>query len=99
MGFLIPKFSNITHRERLTPERIKKLEVSKNLRVEEKELLHEMLYNREAAIAFDPSEKGRFHDFIEPPHIVPTIPHEAWQVPSFWIPPALQQTSMRLIED
>ena len=58
-----------------------------------------MLFNHEAAIAFDSSEKGRFHDFIEPPHVIPTIPHKAWQAASFRIPPALRETSIRLMED
>ena len=51
------------------------------------------------AIAFDLAEKGRFHNFIEPPHVIPTVPHKAWQAASFRIPPALHETTVRLIED
>src|SRR5437660_2150911 len=58
-----------------------------------------MLFNREAAIAFESAEKGRFHDLIEPPHVIPTIPHKAWQAASFRIPPALHETSIKLIQD
>ena len=65
----------------------------------EKDLLLEMLFNREAAIAFDSSEKGRIHDDIEPPHSIPTVPHTAWQEPSFRIPAALQEVSVKLIQD
>ena len=98
-GILVPKFSTIKRGERLTPERLAKLEMGKELRPAERELLTEMLFNREAAIAFDSAEKGRFHDFIEPPHVIPTIPHKAWQAASFRIPPALHEISVRLIQD
>src|SRR5205085_6470641 len=50
-------------------------------------------------IAFDLAEKGRFHDFIKPPHVILTIPHKACQAASFLIPPALHETSVRLIQD
>ena len=98
-GILVPKFSTIKRGERLTPERLAKLEIGKELRPAERELLTEMLFNWEAAIAFDSAEKGRFHDFIEPPHVIPTIPHKAWQAASFRIPPALHETSVWLIQD
>ena len=98
-GVLIPKFSQIPRGERLTPARIEKLKIGEHLWHAEKRLLIEMLFNREAAIAFDSSEKGRFHDFIEPPHVILTIPHKAWQAASFCKPPALRETSVRLIEN
>ena len=50
---------------------------------EEREFLMEVPFNREVAIAFDSSEKGRFHDDIEPPQMIPTFPHKPWQAPSF----------------
>ena len=58
-----------------------------------------MLFNREAAIAFDSAEKGRFQDFIEPPQVISTVPHKAWRAASFRIPPALHETSVPLIQD
>src|SRR5437588_9264560 len=73
--------------------------MGKELWPAERELLTEMLFNREAAIAFDAAEKGRFNDFIEPPHVIPMIPHKAWQAASFRIPPALHKMSVRLIQD
>ena len=98
-GVLIPKFSQIPKGERLTPALIENLKLGEHLRHPQKQLLIEMLFHREAAIAFNSSEKGRFHDFIEPPHVIPTIPHKAWQAASFRIAPALRETSVRLIED
>ena len=77
-GVLIPKFSTIERGRRLTQGRIQKLNMGEHLATNERDLLLETLFNREAAIAFDSAEKGRFHDFIEPPHVIPTVPHKAW---------------------
>ena len=98
-GVLIPKFSTIERGRWLTQARIRKLNFGEHLTTNERDLLLEMLFNREAAIAFDSAEKGRFHDFIEPLHVIPTVPHKAWQAASFRIPPALHETSVRLIQD
>jgi hypothetical protein len=98
-GYIVPKFSTIQRGSRLTSARIAKMEIGKSLTPEERELLLEVLFNREAAIAFKGTEKGRFHDGIEPPHVIPTIPHKAWQIPSFRIPAALQGASVRILKD
>ena len=66
---------------------------------EERELLMEVQFNREAAIAFDSSEKGRFHDDIEQPHMIPTVLHKPWPAPSFKIPAGLHEVRARKIED
>ena len=96
---LIPKFSTIERGRRLTQAPIRKLNIGEHLTTNERDLFLEMLFNREAAIAFDSAEKGRFHDFIEPPHVITTVPHKAWQAASFRIPPALRETSVRLMQD
>ena len=98
-GVLIPKFLTIERGRRLTQARLRKLNIGEHLTTNERDLLLEMLFNREAAIAFDSAEKKRFHDFIEPPHVIPTVPHKAWQAASFRIPPALHETSVQLIQD
>ena len=96
---IIPKFSKIQRGERLRPNRIKMMKIGTNLWPDERELLMEVLYNREAAIAFDSSEKGRIRDDIEPPHVIPTIPHKPWQSPSFRIPAGLYEVSAGIIQD
>ena len=77
---------------------IEKFKIGEHLRHAEKQLLIEMLFNREATIAIDSSKKGCFHYFIEPHHVILTIAHKAWQAASFHIPPALCEASIRLIE-
>ena len=98
-GVLIPKFSTIERGRRLTQARLRKPNIGEHLTTHQRDLLLEMLFNREAAIAFDSAKKGRFHNSIEPPHVIPTVPHKAWQAASFQIPPALHEPSVRLIQD
>jgi hypothetical protein len=87
-GWLIPKFSDIKKGSRLTAERIGRLKVGgvtkdvtrdvegvTGLTANEYDVFLQVLYNREAGIAFDFTEKGRFIDDVEPPHAIPTIPH------------------------
>ena len=93
LGVLIPKFSTIERAKGLTEERIPKLNIREHLTTNKRDLLLEMLFNREVGIAFDLAEKRRFHHFIEPPHVIPMVPHKAWQAASFRIPPALRKTS------
>jgi hypothetical protein len=50
--WLIPKFSAINKGERLTPKRIEKLKIGASITPEEKDLLIEMLHNREKTLAF-----------------------------------------------
>ena len=98
-GLLIPKFPAIEWGRRLTQARIWSLNIGEHHTPNERDHLLEMLFNREAAITFHSSEKGRFHDFIEPPSVIPTVPHEAWQAASFRMPPALHEMKVRLIQD
>ena len=72
-------------RIRLTPERVEKMKVGQDLTVEEKGVFLKVLFTREAAITFNSTEKGRFSDDIEPPHIIPTISHTPWQAKNFKI--------------
>ena len=96
---LITKFSTIKRGKRLTQARRQKLNIGEHLTTNERDLSLDMLLNREAAISFDSAEKGRFHYFSDQPQVIPTVPHKAWQAASFRIPPALHETSVRIIQD
>ena len=78
---------------------MQKLNIGEHLTTNERDLLLEMVFNREAAIAFDSAEKGGFHDFIEPPHVIAMVSHKVWQAARFRIPPVLRESSVRLIQD
>ena len=68
--WITPKFSTIQQGSRLTEERIADLDIGAELWPCETELLMALLFNREAAIAFDWQEKGRIREEIEPPHVI-----------------------------
>ena len=59
----------------------------------------EALFKREASIAFDFTEKGRFSDDVEPLHVIPMISHTPWQAKSFKVPKALEQGVVKIIKD
>ena len=96
---LIHKFLTIKRGSWLTQALIGKLNIWEHLNTNGRDLLLEMLFNQEAAIASHSAEIGQFHDFIEPPHVIPTVPNKAWQAASFRIPPALHKTCVLLIQD
>ena len=58
-----------------------------------------MLFNCEAGIAFDFTEKGHFSDDIELPHVMPAISHTPWQAKSFKVLKALEQEVVKIIKD
>jgi hypothetical protein len=60
---------------RLTPERLKKIIVGDELIEEERKLLTVILFNREAAFAWEFSELGRIKPEITPLLKIRTIPH------------------------
>ena len=66
---------------------------------EEKDVFYEMLYNREAVVAFDFKEKGDFSSEIEPPHVVLTIDHIPWQAKNFKVSKALEGEVIDIIKD
>ena len=96
--WLIPKFSNIERGWRLTPERIEKLKLGESLTSEERIVPLEVLFNREAGIAFDFTEKGYFKPEVEPPHAIPTIQHDQWEVSNFRVPKALEKNVTEIIK-
>ena len=98
-GWIIPKFSVIKKGTCLTMEMIENLNVAKNLTVGEKDVLLEVLFNREAAITFDFTAKGHFSDEIEPPHVVSTISYILWQTKNFKILKALEGEMVKIIQD
>ncbi len=96
---LIPRFSDIPRQSRLTPERMKELDIGDMLQPAERELLEEMLINREKVLAFEWPECGRFHEDVSPPITINTVEHKAWQAPNFPCPKALLPTVIKMLKD
>ena len=98
-GWIILKFSSIKKGSRLTSERLKKLKLGDGLSDEEKDVFYKMLYNREAAVAFDFKEKGYFNSEIELLYVVLTIDYILWQAKNFKVPKALEGEVIDIIKD
>lgn len=66
--------------------------VGTELTGEENELLLEILFKREGALAWGFEDVGRVRLEVAPPQRMRTLPHEAWQIPGFRVPRALKDT-------
>ena len=96
---LLPRRTAIPRGSRLTPERIKELDIGSWLWPREKEMLIEMLINHEVAIAFDWTECSQIHEDVSPPLVIKTVEHEAWQEPNFPVPKALLPVVLEILRD
>jgi hypothetical protein len=73
---LIPKFSAISREARLIFKRFAEIKIGKKLFKIEKDFLTEMLYNREAALAWDFTYCERVRPEITLLQKIKTVPHE-----------------------
>ena len=98
--WITPKFSTLPQGSRLTEVRIVFLDIGAELSRNEKELLMALLFNTEAAIAFDWQEKVRIHEEIEPPHVRCIRPgHIPCQEHPMRIPRALKLVFNKLVTE
>lgn len=97
--WLYPRISRLGEGARLTPERVERLVIGNSLTPQERDVVLQMLYNREGAFAWVFSEIGHVKKEVAPPQEIRTIPHEAWQAKSFHIPKALEQTVIKIVVD
>jgi len=97
--WISPRLATFPRGERLTPERMEKLVIGPDLRSLEKEVLLEILYNREGALAWETKEIGRVHPEVAPPQVIRTVPHVPWQAKSFPVPKALEPVVIKLVKD
>lgn len=94
---LIPRLSDKPCGFRLTHEWVQATDIGDTLRERVRELLVEMLYNSEAALAFHITEIGLFSSNIEPTHVIRTILHDACQETPFKTPRALEDEVIDII--
>ncbi len=97
--FFISKFSELTKETRLKSERIQRMQIEDELLKRKKELLLEMLFNREAALFWDFIEKDSIRLEISSFMKIRTISHEAWQVSEFQVFKALMKTIAEMIKN
>ena len=56
-----------------------------------------MLFNREAALSWDFTEKGTIKESVAEPPRIRTVPHKAWQEAAFQPPKALHEVAVEII--
>ena len=66
--------------------------VGSKLTLEENDLLLEILFKQEGALAWGFEDVGHVYPEVVPPQWIRTLPHEAWQIPGFKVPHALRDT-------
>lgn len=66
---------------------------------QEKDILVEVLSNREAAIAFPFEEREMINTDVAPPQEIRTVPHETWQAPGFAISKTLISTLTDMLRE
>ncbi|OAX31890.1 DNA/RNA polymerase, partial [Rhizopogon vinicolor AM-OR11-026] len=65
---------------------------------DEQKLAANVLLINETALAWDETEKGRFHDDYFPPVVIPTIEHTPWVHRQPPIPPGIRDKVIKLIK-
>ena len=84
----------VPHGSRLTPERLAIMKIGTGfLSPAERQLFVDILFEYEAAIAFDESEMGLLDSSIESPVVIHTVPHTSWQQQNLRLPKAMQDAA------
>jgi hypothetical protein len=97
--FFISKFFELTKEARLKLERIQRMQIKNELLKREKELLLEMLFNREIALFWDFIEKDSVRSKVTSFMKIRTMSHEAWQILEFQILKALTEIVAKMIKN
>ena len=97
--WLIPRFAQTPERTRLTSEREQALDIGQELKPEEREMLIQVLKNREMALAWDFSEIGRIRAEVTPPQEIHTVEHKPWRAVNFSVLKTLQQTVCDMLRE
>jgi hypothetical protein len=94
-----PRYARFPRGMRMTPQRLSEMKISNELQSREREMLTELLYRREGALAWDFSESGRVSEEVVPPVTIDTVPHKAWQADQFPIPRKLREVVIDMVQE
>ncbi|PVH90054.1 hypothetical protein DM02DRAFT_467714, partial [Periconia macrospinosa] len=84
---------------RLTPNRLSQMPIGEDLLPAEKQLIVELMFRREAAIAWEFSEMTHIHPDVSPPYRIRTIPHKAWQIRGYKPPKKLEPEVIKMVRE
>ena len=94
------KGKTVPRGSRLTPERLASMKIGVGfLSEKEKQLFIDILFEYEGAVAFDESEMGLLDPSIEPPVVIPTVPHTPWQQQNIRLPKAMQDVATAHVQE
>jgi len=96
---LEPRYSDEPVGFRLTPARLKDVIVGIDLHPNEEVFFHAMLKKREPAMAWNFSDLGRLSEEVMPAVKVRTVPHEAWQAPTYPVPRAVRPELVKMLQE
>jgi len=96
---LEPRYSDEPVGFRLTPARLKDVIVGIDLHPNEEVFFHAMLKKREPAMAWNFSDLGRLGEEVMPAVKVRTVPHEAWQAPTYPVPRAVRPELVKMLQE
>ncbi|KAH7247230.1 hypothetical protein B0J15DRAFT_353952, partial [Fusarium solani] len=84
---------------RIYKERLQGLidQVDGTLTREELDVFLEIMYNREAALAWEFSECGKLDPLVAPPQVIKVVEHKAWQAKSIPIPKGCEKEVIKLL--
>lgn len=83
---------------RLTPARLKAMNLGEDLWPNEIRLLQELMFQREDALAWEFQDMSTIHEDVQPPYKIRTVPHEAWQVRGFQCPKKLEPIIVEMMK-
>lgn len=94
------KGKEVPRGSRLTPERLSNMKIGIGfLSEKEKQPFIDILFEYEGAVAFDESEMGLLNPSIEPPIVIPTVPHTPWQQQNLRLPKAVQDAATAHVQE
>ena len=97
--WLFSKFFKIARESQLTEKRIKKMLFEEKLTKQERNLLLEMLYRREAALTWNFSKIEKVRKKIISSQKIRTMKHETWQTSEFSIFKTLNEMIVEMLRE
>jgi hypothetical protein len=98
-GLFEPRYAEFPRGTRLNPNRLAAMNIGTELWPAEVHLIHELMFHREAALAWEFSEMTGINHEVAPPYKIRTIEHQAWQERGFNCPKSLEPTVIKMIQE
>ena len=95
---LHPQIATFPQGTHLSPDQAEQMMVGSELTLEENDLLLEILFKQEGALAWGFEDIRCVCPKVAPPQQMRTLLHEAWQIPRFKVPYTLRDTMNTMLK-